>query len=75
MLCHQVAVLRRGGNRPDLGDRDRVLAALSRLLPRRSWAIFFVTPATLPHWHRGLVDRKWTHPRKAQAAHPQEGHP
>ena len=64
-LRHQVAVLRRRVNRPDLGDGDRVLlAALSRLLPRRSWSIFFVTPATLLRWHRDLVARKWTCPRK-----------
>jgi putative transposase len=41
-----------------------LLAALSRLLPRRSWSIFFVTPATLLRWHRDLVARKWTYPRK-----------
>lgn len=58
MLRHPVAVLRRRVNRPDLGDGDRVvLAALSRLLPRRSWGIFFVTPATLLRWHRDLVDQ------------------
>jgi hypothetical protein len=45
-LPHQVVVLRRQVNRPDLGDADRVLlAALSRLLPRSSWSSFFVTPA------------------------------
>jgi transposase len=50
-------------NRPDLNDGDRVLlVALSRLLPRVSWNAFFVTPATLLRWHRGLVARKWTYP-------------
>jgi len=56
VLRHQVAVLHRRVNRPDLGDGDRVLlAALSGLLPRRSWSVFFVTPATLLRWHRDLV--------------------
>jgi putative transposase len=58
-------VLRRQVNRPDLNDGDRVLlAALSRLLPRTSWNAFFVTPATLLRWHRNLIARKWTYPRK-----------
>jgi putative transposase len=48
VLCHQVAVLRRQVHRPDLEPADRVLlAALSRLLRRSSWAAFFVTSATL----------------------------
>jgi hypothetical protein len=65
VLRHQVAVLRRQVNRPDLGDGGRVLlAALSRLLRRPSWNIFFVSLATLLRWQRGLVARKWTYPRK-----------
>jgi putative transposase len=50
--------------RPDLGDADRVLlAALSRLLSRPSWEMFFVTPATVLRWHRDLAARRWTYRR------------
>ena len=53
VLGHQVAVLRRGVRRLDLEPADRVvLLALSRLLPRRRWAAFFLTPAALLGWHR-----------------------
>jgi putative transposase len=63
-LRHQVTVLRRQVHRFDLNDADRVLlAALSRLLSRASWGMFFVTPATLLRWHRGLVARRWTYRR------------
>jgi hypothetical protein len=65
VLRHQVAVLRRQVNRPDLQPGDRVvLAALSRLLARSSWDVFFVTPATSLGRHRTLVTRRWTYRSK-----------
>lgn len=65
VLRHQVSVLRRQVTRPDLTPADRVvLAALSRLIRRRAWDTFFVTPATLLRWHRHLIRRRWTYPHK-----------
>jgi transposase InsO family protein len=65
LLRHQLQVLERQVARPHLTQADRaLLAAFSRVLPRRAWASFFVTPATLLRWHRELVARRWTCPRR-----------
>ncbi len=71
VLRHQVAVLRRQVHRPALEPADRViLTALSPLLPRARWDVFFVTPATVLRWHRDLLARKWTYPRKSPGQPP-----
>ena len=46
-----------------------MLAALSRVLPRRSWDAFLVRPEMLLRWHRRLVARRWTY------SHPRPGRP
>src|SRR5437867_2607525 len=53
VLRHELSILRRQARRPQRTESDRLLvAALSRVLPRRSWQAFLVTPETLLRWHR-----------------------
>src|SRR5438034_17183 len=65
VLRHQLVVLGRQERRPSLRPADRaLLAALARLLPPRRRHGLVVTPQTLLRWHRELVRRKWTQPRR-----------
>jgi putative transposase len=66
LLRHQLRVLERQVARPTLKPADRaLLAAFSRVLPRRAWKTSLLwTPATLLRWHRELVARRWTYPHR-----------
>ena len=65
VLRHELSILRRQVNRPPFELHDRVLlAAFSRILPRRSWSAFLVQPETLLRWHRRLVTGRWTYPQR-----------
>ena len=66
LLRHQLRVLERQLARPQPTQADRaLLAAFSRVVPRHAWRrSAFVTPATLLRWHRAVVARRWTYPRR-----------
>jgi putative transposase len=65
VLRRQLQVLKRQVARTDLAPQDRAfLAAASRVLPRFRWRAFFVRPEPILAWHRRLVARRWTYPRR-----------
>jgi putative transposase len=73
VLRHELSILRRQVGRPRFEPRDRlILAALSRVAPRRSWSAFPVRPETLLRWHRRLVARRWTYPHRRPGRPPIE---
>jgi putative transposase len=64
-LRHQLSVLQRQMKRPRLTWSDRAfISVLAKLLPRSALSFFIVSPSTILSWHRRLVARRWTYPRK-----------
>jgi hypothetical protein len=65
VLRHELSILRWQVSRPRCAPRDRLLlAALSRVLPRRAWRALSVRPETLLRWHRRLGARHSTYPHR-----------
>lgn len=63
VLRHELAILRRRVDRPQLRMVDRALLAAAAVhLPRPQRTVLLVTPRTLLRWHRALVRRKWRQP-------------
>jgi putative transposase len=74
VLRHELSILRRQVSRPRFAPRDRLLlAALSRVLPRRSWTVFLVRPETLLRWHRRLVAGHWAYRHNRPGRPPIDG--
>jgi putative transposase len=70
VLRHELSILRRQVRRPQFTPADRLLlAALSRVLPRRSWRAFLVRPETLLRWHRLACSGLWATGTHAPSPH------
>ena len=71
VLRHELSILRPQARQPRFEPGDRMLlAALSRVLPRRSWSAFLVQPETLLRWHRRLIAARWTYPHRQRGRPP-----
>ena len=65
VLRHQLAVLRRQIDRPELTDADRsLLGAIAAALARPSRTGWLVTPDTLLRWNRRRIVGHWTQPQR-----------
>jgi transposase InsO family protein len=65
VLRHQLAVVRRQIDRPDINNCDRtLLGAIAAALPRPRRQGWLVTPDTLLRWHRRRIARHWTQPSR-----------
>ena len=65
VLRHQLAVLRRQVDRPELTDADRsLLGAIAAALARPSRAGWLVTPDTLLRQQRRRIVGRWTQPQR-----------
>ncbi len=68
---HQLMVLRRQIDRPELNDDDPcLLGAIAAALPRRLHDGWIVTPETLLRWHRKRIARYWTQPKPRRPGRP-----
>ncbi len=71
VLRHQLQVLRRQIDRPELNHDDRsLLGAIAAALPRRLRDGWIVTPETLLRWHRKRIARHWTRPPTRRPGRP-----
>ena len=65
VLRHQLTVLGRQTDRPELAETDRsLLGAIAQALSRPRRTGWLVTPETLLRWHRRRVAKHWTHPHR-----------
>ena len=71
VLRHQLGVLRRQIDRPELTNDDRsLLGAIAAALPRPRRIGWLATPDTLLRWHRRRVAHHWTQTTRAQGRPP-----